>query len=106
MTRGDSERIADMVAACAELGEVVAQRERGGVSAVVLLRAAERLLEILGEAATQVSPETRTRYPQVDWQGLSRLRIVLAHQYHRTDPNLVWQYADQDVPALSRALTQ
>lgn len=105
MTRGDSERIADMVAACAEVAEVVAQRERGGVAAVVLLRAAERLLEILGEAATQVSPETRTR-PQVDWHGLSRLRVVLAHQYHRTDPNLVWQYAEQDVPALSRALTQ
>jgi uncharacterized protein with HEPN domain len=88
------------------LAEVVTERERGGVTAVVLLRAAERLLEILGEAATQVSPQTRTRYPRVDWQGLSRLRIVLAHQDHRTDPDLVWQYAEQDVPALSRALTQ
>lgn len=105
MTRGDSERIADMVAACAELAEVVGQRKRGGVSEMVLLRAAERLLEILGEAATQVSPDTRAGYPQVDWRGLGRLRIVLAHQYHRTDPNLVWQYAEQDVPGLAEALT-
>jgi len=94
-----------MVATCAELAEVVGQRERGGVPEMVLLRAAERLLEILGEAATQVSPDTRALYPQVDWRGLGRLRIVLAHQYHRTDPHLVWQYAGEDVPFLALVLT-
>jgi uncharacterized protein with HEPN domain len=104
VTRGDDERIADIVAACSELAEVVNQRAGGGVSEMVLLRAAERLLEILGEAATQVSEQTRARYPQVDWRGLGRLRIVLAHQYHRTDPELVWQYAEHEVPALANAL--
>lgn len=99
------ERIADMVAACEELAEVLAQKAGAGVPERILLRAAERLLEILGEAATQVSPDARARYPQVDWRGLGRLRIVLAHQYHRTDPNLVWQFAEHEVPTLARALS-
>jgi uncharacterized protein with HEPN domain len=104
VTRSDDQRISDIVAACAELAEVVAERQRGSVSETVLLRAAERLLEILGEAATQMSPQTRARYPQVDFRGLGRLRIVLAHQYHRSDPALVWQYAEHDVPELARTL--
>ncbi len=91
MTRGDRERTADMIEACSEFAEVVAQRAAGTVPERLLLRAAERLLEVLGEAATHVSPDTRGDYPQVDWRGLMSLRIVLAHQYHRTEPNLVWR---------------
>lgn len=106
MTRGDRERIVDMVEACSELADVVAQRAAGAVPERLLLRAAERLLEVLGEAATRVSPDTRADYPQVDWRGLSSLRIVLAHQYHRTDPNLVWRYATDEVPVLAQALTR
>lgn len=58
MTRSDDQRIADILDACDELGGVVALRSKGGVSEQVLLRAAERLLEIIGEAASNVS-ETR-----------------------------------------------
>ena len=104
MSRGDDQRIADMVEVCSELAEVVADRAAGVVPERVLLRAAERLLEVLGEAASHVSADARANHPEVDWQGLSGLRIVLAHQYHRTDPNLVWQYATHEVPALALAL--
>ncbi len=33
-----------------------------------------------------------------------RLRVLLAHHYHRTDPDLVRTYAERDVPALLAAL--
>lgn len=69
------------------------------------LRAAERLLEIIGEAASMVTDEVRAEYPGVDWRSITRLRIVLAHHYHRTDPDLIWSYAADNVPLLARALS-
>lgn len=104
MTRSDDQRIADILDACDELGVVVGLRRGGKMSDLVLLRAAERLLEIMGEAAANVSEEGMTRYAGVDWRNMSRLRIVLAHHYHRTDPELIWSFANEDVPALATAL--
>lgn len=98
MTRGDDERRLDIVEACSSLAEVVAAR--GTVSDVILLRAAERLLEIIGEAATHCSPVIRVRYPEVDWEGIAGLRVVLAHHYHRTQPDLIWRFASVEAPAL------
>lgn len=106
MTRGDDQRIADILDACAELAAVVELRTAEAAPEQVLLRAAERLLEIIGEAAGAVSEQTARTYGDVDWRALSRLRIVLAHHYHRTDPRLVWNYAVHDAPALRAALEQ
>ena len=104
MTRSDDQRIADILDACDELSEVVTLRRAGATSDQVLIRAAERLLEIIGEAAGSVSPEVMAAYPDVDWRSLSRLRIVLAHHYHRTDPDLIWSYAIEQAPLLADAL--
>ncbi len=104
MTRTDDQRIADMLDACDELSEVVTLRSTGTTSDQVLIRAAERLLEILGEAASNVTPEAMAAYPDVDWRSISRLRIVLAHHYHRTDPELIWSYAIVQAPLLAAAL--
>lgn len=104
MTRSDDQRIADILDACDELSLVVELRTQSSLSEQVLLRAAERLLEIIGEAAANVSEEEMASYPDVDWRSLARLRIVLAHHYHRTDPELIWTYTVNEAPALSSAL--
>lgn len=104
MTRSDDQRIADILDACDELSLVVELRSQSALSEQVLLRAAERLLEIIGEAAANVSDEEMVAHPAVDWRSLARLRIVLAHHYHRTDPELIWTYAVNEAPALRSAL--
>lgn len=38
------------------------------------------------------------------WRDITRSRIVLAHHYHRVDPELVWAMATGEVPALAEAL--
>lgn len=104
MSRGDELHRQDILDACDELSSVVASR--GSVDEGILLRAAERLLEMIGEAATACSTEFREALPQVDWAGLSGLRIVLAHHYHRTQPDLIWQFATVEAPELRSALTR
>lgn len=51
-----------------------------------------------------MSAATRDRFPEVPWRDVSRLRIVLAHHYHRVDPDQVWSMATQEVPALAAGL--
>lgn len=104
MSRSDDERIADIIDACDEVATVVAMRSRAQAPESVLTRAAERLLEIIGEAATAMSTEGKERFPDVDWRRIGRLRIVLAHHYHRSDPALSWSFAEEQVPELAQAL--
>lgn len=103
MTRGDDERRLDIIDACSSLADVV--DARGTVTDEILLRAAERLLEIIGEAATKCSVEFRARYPDVDWVGIAGLRVVLAHHYHRTQPDLIWRFASVEAPQLLKDLS-
>ena len=104
MTRSDKERLADIIEACAETAVLVAEgRQRFDSDRTVQL-ALERLLEIIGEAANALSAATRDQHPDVEWRDIPRLRIVLAHHYHRVDPDQVWSIASVSVPLLAAAL--
>ena len=51
MSRSDAERIDDILDACEELADIVNQGRAAFDSRSVLRRAAERLLDVIGEAA-------------------------------------------------------
>ena len=105
MSRSDDQRLADMLDCAAELAHVVSHGHQAFIDDPILRRAAERLLEIIGEAAGTLSKTTRSAYPDVAWRDISRLRIVLAHHYHRVDPDQVWVIATVELPALAARLT-
>ena len=65
-------------------------------------RAVERTIELIGEAANQLGDER----PPIDvpWDQIARLRIMLAHVYHKIDPRILHETATRDVPRLLRAL--
>lgn len=67
-------------------------------------RAAERLLEIIGEASTALSDAFTAARPGVPWRDVGALRILLAQHYHRIDIDQVWQIATVSVPELVRHL--
>jgi len=66
--------------------------------------AAQKLMEILGEAAKQVSEGVRVQYEQVAWSDLARVRDVYTHAYHRVDYDLMWEQLVAQVPTLREAL--
>ena len=66
--------------------------------------AVERLLEMIGEAARALSDDFRAQFVEVPWSDIVGLRTVLAHHYHRVDPNQVWTIAAVEVPRLVRQL--
>lgn len=104
MSRTDEQRLDDVREACERIRRLVERGRDTLDTDEALLPALERNLEILGEAATHVSEEGRSRYPSVRWTEITRFRILLAHHYHRVEPDQVWQIAVDDVPVVAAAL--
>lgn len=63
-----------------------------------------RNLELLGEAATRVPDELRSRAPGIAWRQLIATRNRLIHGYLGIDPDTVWSIVAEDVPALAQQL--
>ena len=96
--------MADILDTADELALVVAAGREAFDENVLHIRAVERLLEIVGEASTALSGDFKDAHPGVQWHDISALRILLAHHYHRVDPDQVWQIAATSVPELARRL--
>ena len=104
MSRADEQRVQDILEACAELAEIVSLGQDRFFAETLFQRAAERLLEIIGEAANVMTEELRASVDGVPWGQVRRLRIRLAHHYHRVDPAQVWEMAATECPRLVSAL--
>lgn len=104
MTRSDDERLGDIIGASREVAELVARGRDAYDSDRLLQLALERLCEIIGEASSGLSPVQRTGTPEIPWRDIVRLRNLVAHHYHRVDPDLLWTVACEDIPKLHTAL--
>lgn len=104
MSRSDDKRLGDIRRMCTSVEQIVARGRDAVDDDPALWLALERALEIAGEAATRLNEQTRSRWPDMPWQGLIGLRVVLAHAYHRTDPDQLWEIAVRDMPRVADAL--
>ena len=52
-----------------------------------------RNIEVIGEAAKRLSPESRSCIPQVDWKRICGMRDVLINDYIGVDLEGVWSVA-------------
>ena len=63
-----------------------------------------RRLEIIGEAASRLTPETQARFPQIPFRAMRGMRNIIAHDYGEVDMDLVWTTVSGDLAALIAAL--
>lgn len=59
-----------------------------------------RAIEIIGEAASKVSRETRAAAGQIPWRAVTGMRNRLIHVYFDIDADILWVAATVEVPAL------
>jgi uncharacterized protein with HEPN domain len=59
-----------------------------------------RCIEIMGEAASRLSPELRQAHPEIPWQDIIGMRNRLIHAYFDIDLDLVWITVSQEIPGL------
>lgn len=82
-----------------------ADRTREDLSSDEMLRfALVKLVEIVGEAAKQVTEDTRERYPRVAWAEAARMRDRLVHHYFDINLDILWSTVTEDLPALLETL--
>jgi uncharacterized protein with HEPN domain len=62
--------------------------------------ALERALEVLGEAASKVSDDTRAKAPEIPWREIVGVRNRLSHAYFNLDPDILWTTATVSAPAI------
>jgi uncharacterized protein with HEPN domain len=57
-------------------------------------------VQLIGEAASKVTLETRTALPRIQWQNIIGMRNLIVHDYLRVDYDIVWQAAMISIPEL------
>lgn len=57
-------------------------------------------IEIIGEAANYITPETRLLFTDIEWKQIIGMRHILVHEYFGVDFELIWQVILNDLPSL------
>jgi uncharacterized protein with HEPN domain len=104
VSRSDDQRVQDILDAADQILDVVKDGRGAWDKDRLRQLAVERLLEIIGESANALSDGFRAQYPDVPWRDIIGLRVVLAHHYHRVDPNQVWVIATNEVSHFAEQL--
>ena len=92
-----------MVEMCELLLEHAADLDRLDSDPVVQA-AAQRWIEVLGEAASKVSAGVTSAHPEIPWRDIIGTRVILAHAYFHIDPAVIRHVIGTDVPQLRRQL--
>ena len=78
-------------------------RERGDLDTdEMLLFALVRAIEFAGEAANQITAETRAQLPDLPWASIMRNRLV--HAYFDINRDILWTTVTEAAPPLAERL--
>jgi uncharacterized protein with HEPN domain len=101
MRETDRVRLMHMLDAAREAVSFAADRARADLDRDRMLNLSlVHLLEIVGEAARRVSPESREQYPAIPWLDISDMRNRLAHGYEDINLDIVWQVVSAQLSPL------
>ena len=70
----------------------------------MLQDAVTRPLEIIGEAAGQVSENYREAHADIPWHKMIGMRNRLIHEYFRVNYGAIWDTVQEDLPELIQLL--
>jgi uncharacterized protein with HEPN domain len=101
MPEADRVRMQHMLDAAREARAFLSGRDRAGLESDRLLALGlAKCIEILGEAASRVSPECQARNSGIPWRDIVGMRNRLIHVYFDVDLDQVWNTVTQDLPPL------
>jgi uncharacterized protein with HEPN domain len=106
MLPSDRWRLQHMLDAIRAAETFVASRKRADLDDdTMLLFALVRAVEIVGEAASKVSPDGRSALPAISWADVIGMRNRLVHAYFDINRNILWATVTLSLPDLKRVLS-
>lgn len=107
MSKHDRIRLQHMLDAVEEAMSFLRGKDRKALEHDrMLVLALIKDIEIVGEAASRISDETKQAAPDIPWPSITGMRNRLIHAYFDINLDILWQTATKDLPELSAKLNQ
>jgi len=101
MPKDDWVYVGHMLDMSLQAGEILVGKDRSAYDQEVVLRLAlTHLVQVIGEAAQQVSKEFQTAHSQVPWREIIGMRHRIVHHYLNVDEDVVWEVVQGHLPNL------
>jgi uncharacterized protein with HEPN domain len=101
MLRDDFIRVRHMLDAAKEAISFTGNKTRDDLgSDRMLALSILKSIEIVGEAASKVTKESREEHPEIPWADIVAMRNRLIHAYFDIDLDRVWDTVTDDLPLL------
>jgi uncharacterized protein with HEPN domain len=98
---GDRQRLLHILEAIDEIQLYIINTNLKTFLANSMMRfACVKQIEIIGEAANAITPETKTLFTNLEWKQIIGMRHILVHEYFGVDFDLIWQVIIDDLPIL------
>ena len=95
----DRFRLKHIIEAIESINKFIENRDKHDLYMDDMLQSAvARKFEIIGEAANQVTEETKLQYPEVPWKEAISMRNKMIHEYFGIDYEYLWDTAKNDLP--------
>jgi uncharacterized protein with HEPN domain len=92
--------LADILEAIDRINLYVAEGRDAFLSDRKTQDAVVRNLEVIGEAAKNVTAATQAAHPEVPWRQIASTRNRVIHGYFSVDLDIVWNVVAVDLPPL------
>ena len=107
MSPDDRTRLRHIVEAVNSARRFIEHRTRSDLDDdQMLLFALVRAVEIVGEAASRVTPEGRAELPDLPWSLMIGMRNRLVHAYYEVDLEILWTTVTEAMPPLADRLRE
>lgn len=101
MRKDDTVRLRHMLDAAREVESFAEGKSRNSLdSDRQLVLALVKSIEIIGEAASRVTEESRKTFSQIPWTNIIGMRNRLIHAYYDTDLDVLWKTVTEDISPL------
>lgn len=102
MNEQDKNRLRDMLDAARKAQYFMKGQSRESLEAneALLGFAVVRAIEVVGEAASKITPEARATLPQIEWKNIIGMRNRIVHNYLEVDYDIVWKVLNEGLVSL------
>lgn len=103
--RDDRERLLDINEAINKIEKYAARGKTAFEQDELIQNWFVNNLQIIGEAAHNLSPEFCKSHPEIPWSEIIGMRNILVHDYFGIDTEIVWSVVEESLPVLKSQVT-